>query len=317
MPTPLTVIIIVLGVLFIFFVLFTVYAYAVTFRRKRRPVDVVRDLGLSVSGGADLTLLAEKLRQIPFEEVRTVSHDGLALAGRYYEVAKGAPVHILFHGYNSSPVHDFCASVSMNLEDGHNVLLVYQRAHGRSEGHTLSFGYFEKYDVLAWVRWAIEREGAEVEILLAGISMGAATVILASALDLPKNVKCAIADCPYSTAKEVIMLTARRMGFPPRLVYPFVRLGARLFGRFDPDRVSVAEAAENLKIPVMLMHGEDDKFVPKYMSDKIFASSGGLMEYHTFPGADHGMSALADTERYYALCYEFTDRYIKGNIKNS
>ena len=317
MPTPLIITIIVLGVLLIFLFVFTVYAYSVTFRRKKRPVDAVRDLGLSVSFGAELTHLSEKLRQIPFEEVRTVSHDGLILVGRYYEVAKGAPVHILFHGYNSSPVHDFCASVSMNLEDGHNVLLVYQRAHGRSEGHTLSFGHFEKYDVLAWVRYAIEREGEGVEILLAGISMGAATVILSAALDLPENVKCAIVDCPYSTAKEVIMLTAKRMGFPPKLVYPFIRLGARIFGRFDPDCVSVENAAKNLKIPVMLMHGEDDRFVPKYMSDKISAASGGLIEYHTFEGADHGMSALTDTERNYALCYEFTDRYIKGNIKKS
>ena len=221
----------------------------------------------------------------------------------------------MFHGYNSSPIHDFSASVSINPEDGHNLLLVYQRAHGRSSGRTLSFGHFEKYDVLSWVNYVISREGADTEILLAGISMGATTVILASALDLPKNVKCAIADCPYSSAKEIIMLTSKRMGFPPKLVYPFVRLGAMLFGRFDPDGVSAEDAAANLKIPVMLMHGEDDKFVPKYMSDKIFKASNGLMEYHTFKGADHGMSALADTERYYALCYEFTDRYVKRNTE--
>ncbi len=314
MPTPVTVVLIVVSAGLLFALAFTYYAYAISFRRKRRPVDIVKDLGITVSGGVDLKALADELRLLPFEEVKITSYDGLTLVGRYYRAKEGAPVHILCHGYNSSPVHDFCASVSMNLGTGHNVLLIYQRAHGRSEGHALTFGYKESRDVASWVDFAIEREGGDVEILLAGVSMGAATVIIASALDLPKNVKCVIADCPYSDAKDEIMLTAKRRGFPPKLVYPFVRLGGRLFAHFDPDLASPRLAARESKLPILLIHGEDDSFVPKYMSDKIYAEHTGVMEYHTFPGADHGMSCLTDRERYSSICEEFTSRYISGAI---
>ncbi|MBQ7363355.1 MAG: alpha/beta hydrolase [Clostridia bacterium] len=310
MPTPVLVILIAVAALVIFVFGFTYYAYSVSFKRKRRPIDLVKDLGIEIAGGVDLKGLADELRKLPFEEVKITSHDGLTLVGRYYSVEKGAPVHILCHGYNSSPVHDFCASVDMNLEAGHNVLLIYQRAHGRSEGRSLTFGYKESRDVSSWVDYIIEREGDGVEILLAGVSMGAATVIIASALDLPSNVKCVVADCPYSTAKEEIMLTAKRMGFPPRLVYPFVRLGGAIFAGFDPDLASPVEAARASKLPVLLIHGEEDSFVPKYMSDAIYAAHTGVMEYHVFEGADHGMSCLVDPERYHAICAEFASRYI-------
>lgn len=309
MPTPVTVILITVAALLLFVFGFTYYAYSVSFKRKRRPVDIVKDLGIKIAEGVDLKAMADELRTLPFEEVKIKSFDGLTLVGRYYRAKQGAPVHILCHGYNSSPVHDFSASVSMNMEDGHNVLLIYQRAHGRSEGRALTFGYKESLDVAAWVDFAIEREGADAEILLAGVSMGAATVIIASALDLPSNVKCVIADCPYSSAREEIMLTAKRMGFPPKLVYPFVRLGGRLFARFDPELASPLDAAKKSKLPVLLIHGEDDSFVPKYMSDDIYAAHTGIMEYHTFPGADHGMSCLVDNDRYRRICKEFVGKY--------
>ncbi len=310
MPTPLIIILIILAAALLFLFAFTYYAYSVTFKRKRKPVDIVKDLGIKVAEGIDLAAMADGLRALPFEEVRIKSYDGLTLVGRYYRAESGAPVHILFHGYNSSPVHDFCASVGMNMECGHNVLLVYQRAHGRSEGRSLTFGYKERCDVASWVDFVIEREGKNVEILLAGVSMGAATVIMAAALDLPKNVKCAIADCPYSTAREEIMLTAKRMGFPPRLVYPFIRLGGRLFARFDPELASPIEAARGSKLPILLIHGEADSFVPRYMSDAIYEAHEGVMEYHTFPDADHGMSCLVDNERYKRLCAAFISEYI-------
>ena len=111
------------------------------------------------------------------------------------------------------------------------------------------------------------------------------------------------------------MLTAKRMGFPPRLVYPFVRLGGRLFARFDPELASVVDAARKSRLPILLIHGEDDSFVPKYMSDAIYEAHTGIMEYYTFPGADHGMSCLVDNGRYSELCRTFVEKYI-GNAKD-
>ena len=312
MDTPWIVLISALGGLLLLGFLFSFYAYTMTFKRKRNSLDLQKDLGIDVVDGYDLSELSEKLRQRPYEEVKITSFDGLDLVGRYYVEHKGAPVHLLCHGYGSSPVHDFSASSMQNLYEGENYLMIYQRAHGKSGGRAMTFGYKECRDVASWVDFLIEREGNEVEIILGGVSMGAATVLMAASLDLPKNVKCAIADCPYSTAKEAIMLTSKRMGFPPSLVYPFVKLGARIFAGFNPDLASPVDAVKNSKIPILLIHGECDKIVPKYMSDAIYQAHGGYMEYFTFPGADHGMSCLIDIERYKNLCREFMAKYIKG-----
>ena len=309
MPAPLIVLIIVLPLAVVFFFGFILYAYHATFKRKKRSVDASRDLGIDMFG-VDLSALSEELRNLPYEEVKITSYDGLTLVGRYYRRYEGAPVHLLFHGYGSSPVHDFSASSMRGLYDGDNFLMVYQRAHGKSEGRSITFGYKESRDAVSWANYLVEREGEDVRIILGGVSMGGATVLMASALDLPKNVRCAIADCPYSTAKEAIMLTSGRLGFPPSLVYPFIRLSGRMFAGFDPNLASPVASVKDAKIPLLVIQGEADRVVPREMGDAIFEARADGMEYYTFPDADHGMSCVVDLERYKKIVREFIAKYI-------
>ena len=137
-----------------------------------------------------------QLSDRPYEEVSIESFDGLTLFGRYYHVKDGAPLDIGFHGYRSSALTDFAGGSELSFSMGHNLLLIDERAHGRSEGRTITFGIQERWDVERWARFAVERFGADVQIILYGVSMGAATVLMAAGLDLPENVKGIIADCP-------------------------------------------------------------------------------------------------------------------------
>lgn len=148
--------------------------------------------------------LIQEMNDIPCEWVYTRSEDGKKLAARYYHVDEHGPLQIQFHGYRSDAVRDFCGGNKAAREMGMNVLSVDQRAHGKSEGYTLTFGVKERKDCLSWILYARERFGADQPIILAGLSMGAATVLMASELDLPDNVKGIIADCPYSSPKEII-----------------------------------------------------------------------------------------------------------------
>ena len=127
----------------------------------------------------------QQLRQREWDSVTISSREGLKLRGHYCHVADGAPLDIGFHGYRSSPFLDFCGGAGLSFEMGHNLLLVDQRAHGESEGYSITFGIREREDVLCWVDYARERFGPEVKILLYGVSMGASTVLMASELDLP------------------------------------------------------------------------------------------------------------------------------------
>ncbi len=285
--------------------------YRMAFHRKDKDKHTEADDGLDKDGYSqfrEISLdLIENFIKIPHEDVYITSRDGLRLHGRYFHVADGRPVAIQCHGYKSTPTRDFCGGGVMTMDMGFNVLMIEHRAHEESEGNTICFGEKEKYDLALWIDYVILRFGEKTKIMLYGMSMGAATVILTSALDLPKNVLGVVADCPYSSAKEIIKNTIRGMKLPDAPLYPLVRLGAIILGKFDPNEADVARAAGEHKIPILLIHGEGDTFVPCDMSRKIYESlkDDPLCSLNTFPNAEHGISYLHDTPRYISLVREF------------
>ncbi len=239
------------------------------------------------------------IRTMPHEDVEVTSFDGLTLRGRYYECEKGAPMEILFHGYQGNSERDLCGGVRRCFALGRNALIVDQRASGRSDGHVISFGINERRDCLSWVQFAIERFGKDVKIGITGISMGAATVMMAAAEpDLPKNVIFALADCGYSSAREIIQKIMREMRLPVGLLYPFVRLGARLFGRFDLEETSPMEAVKHARVPIIFLHGDTDDFVPCDMSRALFEACVSKKRLVIVPGAGHGLAFPMDQEYY-------------------
>ena len=244
----------------------------------------------------------------PCERVTATSRDGLRLTGRFYRRADGGPVDICMHGYRGVALRDFCGGAGISLRAGRNVLLIDQRAHGESEGHAITFGVKERVDCLTWIEWVNARCGAQTPVYLSGVSMGAATVLMAAGLELPGNVRGIVADCPYSAPKDIIQKVMRDMRLPVWLLYPFVVLGARLFAGFSPEKATAAEAVRGNGVPILILHGEADRFVPPEMSAEIAAAHPERAARHTFPGAAHGMSYLADEARYTALVEDFWRR---------
>lgn len=239
------------------------------------------------------------------EFVTIQSHDGLTLHGRYYDVAKNAPVIIVFHGYRSSTLRDAAGGFSLGLKMGYNVLAVDQRAHGKSGGRVISFGIKERYDCLKWIEYVNQRLGKDTPIILCGISMGAATVLMSASLDLPKNVRGIIADCPYSSPAAIIRKVCRDIGYPPALAFPVLWLGALIFGRFRLCSCDAVIAVRNTDIPILLIHGGDDRFVPCQMSKDIYENCADHAQLHIFPDAGHGLSYIIDHIRYEEICLKF------------
>ena len=249
----------------------------------------------------------------PFERVYIQSFDGLRLAGRYYHQQDGAPLDICFHGYRGTPIRDFSGGSTIYFSAGHNLLMIEERAHCASEGHTITFGVKERYDCLAWTQYAVERFGPDVQIIINGISMGAGTILMASALDLPANVRGIVADCPFTSPKAIICKVCADMKIPPSLAWPFISLGARLYGRFDPNAADAIEAVRSAKVPILLIHGEADRLVPIEMSYAIAKAAPDRVSLHTFPDAGHGISFLLDEERYIHLVHDFINNCLSGS----
>ena len=250
----------------------------------------------------------KKTNAMKREEVWITSFDGLRLYGKYYEYAPGAPLELMFHGYRGSAERDLCGGVQRCFDLQRNVLIVDQRASAHSDGNVITFGIYEHRDCLAWLDYAVKRFGPEQKIILTGISMGASTVLLCAQYDLPENVVCILGDCGFTSAKAIIMEVIRGMKLPPRLAYPFVKLGARLFGRFDPDETSALEAVKKAKVPIIFIHGAADDFVPAWMSQQMYDACPATKKLVLVPGAGHGAAFLLGREQYFrelrAFCEE-------------
>lgn len=282
------------------------YAYRKAFlsdRKRQEDWDgFIRRAG---EEGPQVRELMEQLKEITAEDVFINSFDGLKLHGRYYHVKDGVPLDIQFHGYNGNAMRDFCGGNKISRESGHNSLLIDQRAHGMSRGKTISFGINERKDCLSWVRYAVERFGEDTEIVLSGVSMGAATVLMASDLGLPKNVKAIVADCGYSSPKAIINKVMRDSGLPDKLMYPFVWLGAMVFGKFNLTESSAVSAVSESDVPILIIHGGADDFVPCYMAEEIYKACRSEKKLLIVPGAGHGMSYLVDKDLYEKTVKDF------------
>lgn len=248
--------------------------------------------------------LAE-LKEIPCKEYSIKSFDGLTLYAKYYEFKKDAPIELMFHGYRGKGDRDLCGGVQRCFALGRSAFIVDQRTAGKSEGNVISFGINESRDCLDWVDFLVKTFGDDVKIILTGISMGASTVMIAAGNPLPENVIGVLADCGFTSAKDIIKLVIRRMHLSADLLYPFVKLGAKLFGHFDLEKTSSIEAVEKCKVPVIFIHGEDDDFVPCYMSRQLYEKCSAPKKLLTVNGAGHGLAYIIDRELYMKSVIEF------------
>ena len=284
---------------------------------KKRKEDIY-DIPKSKQYDAEwekMVRLITEMDALPYERVFITAFDEVRLSGRYYHFADGAPLRIQFHGYRGTAVRDFCGGNEWTRAHGQNTLVVDQRAHGQSGGNTITFGIKERRDCLSWVEYACKRFGADTKIYLSGVSMGAATVLMATELELPKNVLGIVADCPYSSPEEVIKKECKNMGFAPWLAMPFLRLGARVFGGFSIRETTAVEAVKKATVPILLIHGEGDLLVPCEMSEKIYHACASEKQLVTFPEAAHGISYIMHTEAYWKVVEDFVARCEKGGDK--
>lgn len=240
----------------------------------------------------------------PCEEITVTATDGTSLFGRYYGGPADRPLAILFHGYRSTAFRDCYGGLELADKLGYRVLAVDQRAHGRSGGTVITFGIRERLDSLCWADYAQAHLAKGQPILLAGVSMGAATVLMAADLPLPDSVCGIIADCPYTAPDRIIRTVCRSRRFPVACLYPFIALGARLFGGFRLTEASALRAVAGTRLPILLIHGEADGFVPCAMSRELHAAAP-TSTLVTFPGAAHALSQKTDPERYEAAVAAF------------
>ena len=246
----------------------------------------------------------KEARKLPYTSLETTSFDGLKLHAKFYDCGSKT-IEIMFHGYKGNSERDLCGGIRRAFALNHSVVLVDQRASSLSDGHVTTFGIKERKDCLTWAKLVSEKFGPDYKIILTGVSMGAATVIMASELDIPENVIGVLADCSYSSPKEVIKKVLRQIKLPTSIFYPLLYLGARIFGKFNLEEASPIEAIKNAKVPVILFHGTDDQMCPYEMSIQLNNANPNNSKLILIDKAGHCLGYLINSELYLNSMKEF------------
>ncbi len=240
----------------------------------------------------------ETLKKQSQKEVCIESEDGLKLYGYFVKGNRPERTIICVHGYHGSPVHDFSIAIDTLLNFG-NILFIDQRSHGKSEGRYITFGVWECRDCRAWADWVSKTMGSEHPVYLDGVSMGATTVLMASGLQLPKNVKGIIADCSYTSPYEIMSCISRKMfKREARLLIASVDVYCRVFAGFSLNENSTVKAMEKNHLPILFAHGTGDSLVPHSMTQAAYDACTSSKNLILAKDAEHGLSYIIDTQRY-------------------
>lgn len=240
----------------------------------------------------------EFIQNTPFELIQIKSDDGLILSGKMYKYPKSEKMIIFFHGYRSIAENDFSGYFKLYYELGYNILLVDQRAHGKSEGKYITFGSKERFDCLKWCEYVNENFGYINEIILGGMSMGSTTILLASGLNLPPKVKGIIADCGFSSPRDILSKVAtKEYGINANIILPIVNILCLWKAKFSIYDCSVKDAMEKNKLPILFIHGISDDFVPSRMSKENYEACKTRKELVLVDCVNHGLSCMQDKEK--------------------
>jgi len=258
-------------------------------------------------------LAEDYLKEHNAEEVSIQSYDGLKLCGTWLAAENPKGTIILAHGYRSCKLVEFSMVLDFYHSYGLNILLQDQRAHGKSEGKIITFGVKECRDVMLWIRWVNNRCGQQ-PMILSGLSMGASTVLFLADEKLPQNVKGIIADCGFTSPWEIVSTVFRNVTHLPPAPSLWVAEGfARIFGGFSLRQKDTRKVLKNSRLPILMVHGTADSFVPCEMTRQGYEVCTGEKEMFLVEGAEHGLSFVKDSTHYREKVLVFLNRHLEAD----
>jgi len=257
---------------------------------------------------------AQTLETRPHERVEITAQDGTPLIGHWYAPENPKRILIAMHGWRSSWSQDFGMIAPFWLESGCAVLFAEQRGQGNSGGEYMGFGLLERFDCLDWIGWVNERTEQKLPLYLGGISMGASTVLMTAGFDLPENVRGIIADCGFTSPRAIWKhVVENRFHLPYGLYSRAANDICKRRIQVPSDAYSTVEALRSCAVPVLLIHGTDDRFVPVEMTYENYKACSSEKQLFIVPGAEHGTSYLVDTAGYETAVRSFWNSYDQPN----
>lgn len=259
----------------------------------------------------------EWLAEQPQEEVWVTSDDGLKLFGRFFPCGDSKKIVLCFHGYTSEGLNDYSTLARFYLDEGYNLMIVDERSHGRSEGTYIGFGCLDRHDAKVWIDYLVDRMGEDCSILLHGDSMGAATVLMTTGLELPKQVKAAVSDCAFTSAWDVFCAVLKNMYHMPP--FPIMQIANQMVKKnagYELDECNARREVKKAQIPILFIHGKSDTFVPCSMVYELYDACPTEKKLIVVEGAGHVESCYKNPEKYEEAIRSFVFPIIEREVVN-
>lgn len=303
-------------VIVLLFILFSgVYVFVnACVRRKEFPWFIEEELKKTSFGKYYQCILASDawLKEHNAQDIYIDSADGLRLHGLWIPAEKPKGTVLLAHGYRSTMLVDFGLAFAFYHTLGMNILVPEQRAHGQSQGKYITFGIKESDDFFQWIRFHNEKFG-KYQMVLSGLSMGASTVLYLVDRKLPENVKCIIGDCGFTSPKEILRCVFRATVHLPAAPSLWVaNMLSRVFAGFRLTEKDTRVSLSSARLPVLLIHGLADDFVPSNMTKEAFGACNGEKELFLVKEAGHGVSFLKAKDEYIKRIITFLEKHLEG-----
>ncbi len=310
-----TVLVIVVCVLLVLYMALGLVFFLIALGSKRREDETVPAKGSLFERNKDNVTLKNAYRwfdetykqsvTIPARDGKTTLH-----AVEFRNPSNSSNWAICIHGWTNVKREMGTYAIEY-YRRGYNVLIPELHGHGDSESKYVSMGWLDRLDIVDWVR-SLVKENPKVKIVLHGVSMGAATTMMTTGEDLPRNVVCAIEDCGFTSVKDIFVdQCIRNYHLPPKLVMPPAEFWCKLLNGFTFKEASSIEQLKKSKTPTLFIHGDKDDFVLYENLDKVYGACAAPKEKYTIHGAEHAVSVMWYPEEYWKVCDAFLAKYVK------
>ena len=214
---------------------------------------------------------------------------------------------ILLHGYKRTRERvRNCGRIY--AEHGFSLLMPDLRGHGKSGGAFIGMGWLDRFDVVRWTEYIVSLDPA-AEIVLHGVSMGAAAAMMTSGETLPANVKCVVSDSGYTSVwDEFANVVKQFTGLPEFPLMYTANFFAKLIAGYSYDEASSLEQVKKSSLPILFIHGKGDTFVSPEMAQRLYeAHPNGELLY--IEEAAHGQAVYYDPDTYFNAVFAFIGKY--------
>lgn len=307
------IVVMILIIVLILNILIGIYFYKLVI--ERGPKDFLQ-------GNEDLEVSSETLEYFlegdwikwteeqPFTTLNVTAFDRTPLQGYYLKAKEPTNKMVIFaHGYLGHAFDMGLFGEYYYEQLGYHIFTPDLRGHGASGGHYIGFGWHDRLDLIEWIDLLIEQNGEESEIILHGLSMGAASVLMASGEELPEQVKGIVADSPYTSVYDLFAYQMKRMyHLPDRLFLPMTSLITEKKANYSLSEASAVKQVQKTKVPILYIHGEGDTFVPTSMAEQLYEQTKGEKEIVIFPEANHGEAVVLYRDEFFEAVTSFVQK---------